>query len=76
MSPETAFVESPCLWWGAFVIVVELLDGFGREVVEVFVRTLGGEPDDPFGDGELDLVDVSPTRGRILARNYTCSSRL
>ena len=44
MSPETAFVGSPCLWWGAFVIVVELLDGLGGEVVEVLVRPLGVEP--------------------------------
>ena len=37
MSPETDCVESPRLWWGASVIVVELLGGFGDEVVEVLV---------------------------------------
>jgi hypothetical protein len=42
------------------VIVVEFLDGFGGEVVEVFVRALGVEPMDPFGGGDLDVVDVAP----------------
>ena len=42
------------------MIVVELLGGFGGEVVEVLVRAFGVEPDDPFGGREFDLVDVSP----------------
>ena len=42
------------------MIVVELLDRFGGEVVEVLVRALGVEPNDPFRGRQLDLVDVSP----------------
>ena len=41
------------------MIVVELLGGFGGEVVEVFVGPLGVEPDDPFGGGDLDVVDIA-----------------
>lgn len=39
---------------------MELLGGFGGEVVEVLVRAFGVEPDDPFGGRQLDLVDVAP----------------
>ncbi len=60
MSPETGCVESPRLWWGASVIVVEFLDGLGGEVVEVFVRALGVEPLHPVRGGHLDLVDIAP----------------
>jgi hypothetical protein len=42
------------------VIVVELLGGFGGEVVEVLVRAFGVEPEDPLGGRQLDLVDVTP----------------
>lgn len=42
------------------MIVVELLDGLGGEVVEVLVRALGVEPHHPFGGGQFDLVDVPP----------------
>ena len=42
------------------MIVVELLGGFGGEVVEVLMRAFGVEPHDPFGGRELDLVDVTP----------------
>ena len=42
------------------MIVVEVLDGFGGEVVEVLVRSLGVEPHHPLGGGQLDLVDVAP----------------
>ena len=60
MSPETGCVESPRFWWGASVIVVELLDGLGGEVVEVLVRAFGVEPLHPFGGAQLDVVDVAP----------------
>ena len=40
--------------------VVQLLDGFGGEVVEVFVGSFGVEPVDPVGGFELDVVDVAP----------------
>jgi hypothetical protein len=60
LSPETVFVESPCLRWGVSVLVVELLDGLGGEVVEVLVRAFGVEPHHPFGGRNLDLVDVAP----------------
>ena len=39
---------------------MEFLDGFGGEVVEVFVRALGVEPQDPLGGGQFDVVDVAP----------------
>jgi hypothetical protein len=42
------------------VIVVELLGGFGGEVVEVLVRAFGVEPHHPFGGRQFDLVDVAP----------------
>jgi hypothetical protein len=42
------------------VLVVELLDGLGGEVVEVLVRAFGVEPHHPFGGRNLDLVDVAP----------------
>ena len=42
------------------MIVMELLGGLGGEVVEVLVGTFGVGPDDPFGGGDLDLVDVAP----------------
>ena len=42
------------------MIVVELLGGFGGEVVEVLVRAFGVEPKHPFSGGQLDLVDVTP----------------
>ena len=42
------------------MIVVELLGGFGGEVVEVLVRAFGVEPHDPFRGRQLDLVDVAP----------------
>ena len=58
--PETGFVESPCFWRGVSVIVVEFLDSLGGEVIEVFVGPLDVEPEDPFGGGELDVVDVAP----------------
>ncbi len=54
------FRGSPRLWWGASVIVVELLDRLGGEVVEILVRAFGVEPDDPFSGRKLDLVDVAP----------------
>ena len=57
---ETGCVESPCFWWGASVIVVELFDGLGGEVVEVLVRAFGVEPLHPFGGAQLDVVDVAP----------------
>ena len=47
MSPETAFVESPCLCWGVFVIVVEFVDGLGGEVAEVLVRALPADGSAP-----------------------------
>lgn len=42
------------------MIVVELLDGLGGEVVEVLVGAFGIEPGDPFGGRQFDLVDVAP----------------
>jgi hypothetical protein len=42
------------------VIVMELLDGLGGEVVEVLVRALCVEPEHPFGGAQLDVVDVAP----------------
>ena len=42
------------------MIVVELLDGLGGEVVELVMGSLGVEPDDPFGGAEFDVVDVAP----------------
>ena len=42
------------------MIVVELLDGLGGEVVEVLVRAFGVEPLHPFGGAEFDMVDVAP----------------
>ena len=42
------------------MIVVELLDGLGGEVVEVLVRAFGVEPLHPFGGAQLDVVDVAP----------------
>jgi hypothetical protein len=39
---------------------MEFLDGLGGEVVEVFVRALGVEPQHPLRGGDLDLVDVAP----------------
>ena len=42
------------------MIVMEFLDGLGGEVVEVFVRALGVEPQHPLRGGDLDLVDVAP----------------
>ena len=42
------------------MIVVELLGGFGGEVVEVFVRAFGVEPQHPLRGGDLDVVDVAP----------------
>jgi len=42
------------------VIVVEFLDCFGCEVVEVFMRAFGVEPEHPFAGGDLDVVDVAP----------------
>jgi hypothetical protein len=53
-------VESPRFWWGAFVIVVELLDGFGGEVVEVLVRAFGVEARHPF-----DRAARQPTIRRL-----------
>ncbi len=38
------------------MIVVEFLDGFGCEVVEVLVGAFGVEPEHPFGGGDLDAV--------------------
>jgi hypothetical protein len=60
VSPETVCVESHRFWWGASVIVVELLDSLGGEVLEVLVRALGLESENPYGGGNLDLVDVAP----------------
>ena len=42
------------------MIVMEFLDGFGGEVVEVLVRALGVEPQHPLGGGDFDVVDVAP----------------
>lgn len=42
------------------MIVVELLGGFGGEVVEVLVGPFGVEPHHPFSRGDLGLVDVAP----------------
>ena len=42
------------------MIVVELFDGLGGEVVEVLVRAFGVEPLHPFGGAQLDVVDVAP----------------
>ena len=42
------------------MIVVELLGGFGGEVVEVLVGAFGVEPHDPLGGRQCDLVDVAP----------------
>ncbi len=53
MSPETASVESPRHCWGASVIVMELLGGFGGEVVEVLVRAFSVETHHPFGGSDL-----------------------
>ena len=39
------------------MIVVELLDDLGGEVVEVLVGAFGVEPHDPLRGGDLDLVD-------------------
>ena len=47
---------------------MEFLDGLGGEVVEVFVRAVGVEPEDPFGGGELDVVDVPP--GALAANEF------
>lgn len=58
--PETAFVESPRLQRGVSVIVVERLDGFGGEVVEVLMRTFSVEPHHPFRGREFGLVDGAP----------------
>lgn len=42
------------------MIVVEPLDGFGGEVVEVLVGAFGVEPLHPVGGGDFDVVDVAP----------------
>lgn len=39
------------------MIVVELLDGLGGEVVELVVGSLGVEPKDPFGGVEFPPED-------------------
>lgn len=59
MSPETALFESPRPDWGATVIVVELLGGFGGAVVEVVVGVFGVELHHPFSGGDLEVVDVA-----------------
>ena len=53
-------MNHPAFGWGASVIVVELLDGFGGEVVEVLVGAFGVEPHDPFGGRQFDLLDGAP----------------
>ena len=40
--------------------VVQPFDGFGGEVIELVVGSLGVEPLDPSGGGQLDVVDVAP----------------
>ena len=42
------------------MIVVELFDGLGGEVVEVLVRAFGVESLHPFGGAQLDVVNVAP----------------
>ena len=59
MSPETGFVELPRLWWGASVIVVELLDkALGGEVVEVVAPLVIVVPvlRNPLWSGRLRVV--------------------
>jgi hypothetical protein len=58
-SPETGFHESACFLQGASVIVVELLDGFGGEVVEKLVGRSVLNQRTAFGSADLDVTTMA-----------------